>query len=64
MGRLFFVVQSFYAMCGIGFFVKDLFDKVPMGEGMVRAFIWPYAQWPFIKFRALEMLQPVLSLFQ
>lgn len=51
-------------MCGIGFFVKDLFDKVPMGQGMMRAFIWPYAQWPFIKLRALEFQQPVLSVFQ
>ena len=45
-------------------FVKDLFDKVPMGQGMVRAFIWPYAQWPFIKHKVLESLDPVLGLFQ
>lgn len=64
MGRLFLLVQSFYAMSGIGFFVKDLFDKVPMGQGMVRAFIWPYAQWPFIKHKVLESLDPVLGLFQ
>ena len=64
MGRLFFVVQSFYAMSGVGFFVKDLFDKVPMGQGMVRAFIWTYAQWPFIKLKTLEALQPVFGMFQ
>ena len=64
MGRLFFFVQSFYAMSGIGFFVKDLFDKVPMGQGMVRAFIWPYAQLPFIKDKAFESLQPLLGMFQ
>lgn len=58
------VLQAFYAICGIGFFVKDLFDRVPMGEGMVRAFIWPYAQWPFIQYRTLELLQPVLSALQ
>jgi len=64
MGRLFFFVQSFYAMSGIGFFVKDLFEKVPMGQGMVRAFIWPYAQWPFIKYKVLEFLRPLLDMFQ
>ena len=63
MGKL-FLLQAFYCICGIAFFVRDLFAKVPMGEGMVRAFIWPYAQWPFIKYQALVILDPVLQLIQ
>jgi hypothetical protein len=51
-------------MCGIGFFVKDLFNKVPMGDGMIRAFIWPYAQWPYIKATALQGLQPAMNLLK
>mgnify|MGYP003340547325 CR=1 FL=1 len=42
--------------------VKDLYAKVPMGEGMVRAFIWPYAQWPVMKVYALQMAAPVLQM--
>jgi len=60
MGK-FAILQAFYCMCGIGFFVKDLFNKVPMGQGMINAFIWPYAQWPFIKLRALEIAAPVVD---
>ena len=63
MGK-FFLIQTFYCICGVAFFVKDLFAKVPMGQGMVRAFIWPYAQWPFIKNQSLELLAPVLKLIQ
>jgi hypothetical protein len=63
MGKLFFI-QAFYCITGIIFFVRDLFAKVPMGQGMVRAFIWPYAQWPFIKAQALGMIEPVLKMLQ
>jgi hypothetical protein len=35
---------------------------VPMGQGMINAFIWPYAQWPFIKASVLQMLAPVLKM--
>jgi hypothetical protein len=40
----FWTIQAFYCLSGIGFFIQDLFAKVPMGDAMVRAFIWPYAQ--------------------
>ena len=33
-----------------------------MGQGMINAFIWPYAQWPFIKIQALQMLAPVAQI--
>jgi hypothetical protein len=42
----FWLIQAFYCLSGIGFFIQDMmYDKVPMGDAMVRAFIWPYAQW-------------------
>ena len=40
----FWAIQAFYCISGIGFFIQDLFDRVPQGDAMVRAFIWPYAQ--------------------
>ena len=46
---------------GCLFFVRDLYNKVPMDEGMVNAFIWPYAQWPVMKVYAMQMLEPVLK---
>ena len=61
MGK-FALIQAFYCITGILFFVRDLFNKVPMGEGMKNAFIWPYAQWPVMKVYALKMAQPVLDL--
>ena len=61
MGR-FALLQAFYCIFGILFFVKDLYAKVPMGEGMVRAFIWPCAQWPVMKVYALQMAAPVLQM--
>ena len=61
MGK-FVLLQAFYCIIGILFFVKDLYERVPMGQGMVRAFIWPYAQWPVMKVHALEMLAPVLHM--
>lgn len=63
MGKIFWI-QGFYCVTGILFYVRDLFAQVPMGKAMERAFIWPYAQWPVIKFYALEMLNPILKLFQ
>lgn len=41
----FWTIQAFYCLSGIGLFIQDLFANVPMGDAMVRAFIWPYAQW-------------------
>jgi hypothetical protein len=61
MGK-FALIQAFYCIVGILFFVRDLFAKVPMGEGMMRAFIWPYAQWPFMREQALHMAQPLLQM--
>jgi len=58
----FMLLQAFYAITGILFFVRDLYNKVPMGQGMINAFIWPYAQWPFIKASVLQMLAPVLKM--
>ncbi|MBX7201206.1 MAG: hypothetical protein K1X51_17705 [Rhodospirillaceae bacterium] len=61
MGK-FAVIQAFYCISGLGFFVKDLYENVPMANGMIRAFIWPYAQWPYIHDRALHMAQPLLQM--
>lgn len=61
MGK-FALIQAFYCITGILFFVKDLYAKVPMGDGMVRAFIWPYAQWPLMRDAALQMAQPILQM--
>jgi hypothetical protein len=58
----FVLLQAFYTITGIMFFVRDLYNKVPMGKGMVNAFIWPYAQWPFIKVQALHLLDPVMKM--
>ena len=63
MGKFFFI-QAFYCITGIAFFVHDLFSKVPMGDGMMRAFIWPYAQWPYMKEQAMQLLQPVMHFIQ
>ena len=60
MGK-FALIQAMYCITGILFFVKDLFEKVPMGEAMVNAFICPYAQWMDIKTTALQSLAPVIS---
>jgi hypothetical protein len=61
MGK-FVLLQAFYCITGILFFVRDLYERVPMGQGMMRAFIWPYAQWPVMKVYALQMLAPVLQI--
>ena len=61
MGK-FMVLQAFYCITGILFFVKDLFAKVPMADAMINAFIWPYAQWVLIKTQAMQLLAPVLNL--
>jgi hypothetical protein len=61
MGK-FALLQAFYCIVGILFFVRDLYERVPMGQGMVRAFIWPYAQWPVMKVYALQMAAPVLQI--
>ena len=61
MGK-FMVLQAFYCITGILFFVKDLFAKVPMGDAMINAFIWPYAQWVLIKTQAMQLLAPVMNL--
>ena len=58
------IIQAFYCLSGIGFFVQDLFAKKPMGQAMIDAFIWPYAQWPLIKHQALVGLKPILALLQ
>ncbi len=64
MVRKLFWLQAFYCIVGILFYVRDLFAKKPMGEAMVDAFIWPYAQWPLMKLELLKMLQPILKMIQ
>jgi hypothetical protein len=63
MGK-FVLLQAFYCITGCLFFVRDLYNKVPMDKGIVNAFIWPYAQWPVMKMYALEMLEPVILTVQ
>ena len=63
MGR-FMLLQSMYAVTGVLFFVRDLFHSVPMNDGIVNAFIWPYAQWPVIKAAVFQMLDPVIAAVQ
>jgi len=58
----FVLIQAFYCITGILFFVRDLYNNVPMGKGMQNAFIWPYAQWLVIKEYSMQMLDPVLQL--
>ena len=29
----FWAIQAFYCLSGIGFFIQDLFDRVPQGAG-------------------------------
>ena len=57
------ILQAMYCITGILFFVRDLFAKVPMGDAMINAFIWPYAQWVVLKFYALQMAAPVMKYF-
>ncbi len=61
MGKL-VLLQAFYCIVGILFFVRDMFNHVLMSKAMINAFIWPYAQWPLMKFYALQMLDPVMRL--
>ena len=56
MGK-FAMLQAIYSITGILFFVRDLYNHVPMGQGMINAVIWPYAQWPVMK-----VLEPVLKM--
>jgi hypothetical protein len=58
MGK-FVLLQAFYCITGILFFVHDLFSHVDMAKAMVNAFIWPYAQWPLMRDHALQMYQSV-----
>ena len=63
MGK-FAMLQAIYSITGILFFVRDLYNHVPMGQGMINAFIWPYAQWPVMKVYALQMLDPVMKMLE
>ncbi len=58
----FVLLQAMYCITGILFFVRDLYNKVPMGKGIINAFIWPYAQFEVLKTYALGMLDPVLKM--
>ena len=63
MGK-FVLLQAFYCIVGCLFFVRDLYAQVPMSEGMINAFIRPYAQWPVMKVYALQMLDPVMKILE
>lgn len=53
MGK-FALLQAMYVITGILFFVRDLLVvKVPMGKAMINAFIWPYAQFDFMKAKVM-----------
>ena len=58
----FMLLQAIYCTTGILFFVRDLYNRVPMGKGIINAFIWPYAQWPVMKAYALDIVSPVLAM--
>lgn len=57
-----FLLQAMYCITGILFFVRDLYNKVPMGTGIINAFIWPYAQFQVMKAYAIETLAPVIQM--
>lgn len=57
----FVIIQAFYCIVGILFFVRDLFAHVEMGPAMIHAFIWPYAQYALIKAQALTTYAQVMS---
>ncbi len=61
MGK-FALIQAFYCIVGVLFFVRDLYARVDMGKAMVNAFIWPYAQWQVLHDAALRFAQPVLQM--
>ena len=63
MGK-FALLQAFYAITGILFFVRDLYSKVEMSKAMINAFIWPYAQWPVMKAYAMQMFGSITTAFQ
>lgn len=61
MGK-FKLLQAVYCFVGIGFAAKDLLAGQPIGDSVTNAFIWPYAQWPVIKYHAMEAIAPVMKL--
>ncbi len=61
MGK-WFVLQAFYCLSGIAFFIQDMMAKVPMQTAMINAFIWPYAQWGVMKAYTLQAIAPVMKL--
>lgn len=64
MGK-FALIQAFYAITGILFFVRDMFvDKVPMGKAMINAFIWPYAQFQLLQAYVLGWIARGMVLVQ
>lgn len=51
-----------YCVTGILVFVREIYNKVPMGKGIINAFIWPYSQFQVMKAYALDMLDLVLRM--
>jgi hypothetical protein len=55
------LLQSFYCLCGVGFFIRDLNTNVPMQTAMIHAFIWPYAQWMLIESTVRDVAAPLIA---
>ena len=64
MGK-FKLLQAVYAVTGILFFVRDLVVvKAPMDKAMVNAFIWPYAQFEFMKAQVMMAVNSAMAAIQ
>jgi hypothetical protein len=64
MGK-FALIQAVYAVVGILFFVRDMFvEKVAMGQAMINAFIWPYAQFQLMKAHVMGWLGAAMATLQ
>ncbi len=61
MGK-FKLLQAVYCFVGIGFAAKDLLAGQPIGNSVMNAFIWPYAQWPLFQSYAMQAIQSVTKL--
>jgi len=60
----FWLIQSFYCCVGILFFAKDYYTSKDMTGSFIRAFIWPYAQWPYIKGVVMMQVDRLVQMVQ
>jgi hypothetical protein len=64
MGK-FALIQAVYAVTGVLFFVRDLMvTKVPMGQAMINAFIWPYAQFQLMQTYVMSWIDAAAGLMR